>query len=99
MPFAPIDTRKCPAYADLMELRLEPDLAAKVEQWSARTGRPAGDLVQDALATYLAELSELGAMLEKRYNEIENGTVQPLTGEEAYRRLKESAARRRKSIA
>jgi len=82
-----------------MELRLEPGLAAKVAQWSARTGRPVAELVEDALASYLAEVTELSAMLERRCNEIENGTVQPLSGEEAYRRLKESAAQRRKSIA
>lgn len=82
-----------------MELRLEPGLAAKIEQWSARTGRPGGELVEDALASYLNELGELSEMLEKRCNEIENGTVQPLSGEEAYRRLKQSAAQRRKSIA
>lgn len=82
-----------------MEIRLEPELAAKVEEWSARTGYPAGKLVEDALASYLAELGEVRTMLERRYSEIENGTAQPLSGEEAYRRLKQSAAQRRKSIA
>lgn len=82
-----------------MEIRLEPDLAAKVEEWSARTGRPAGDLLEDALAGYLTELGELSSMLERRCREIESGTVEPLSGEEAHRRLKQSAAERRKSIA
>src|SRR5271166_3268849 len=54
-----------------MELRLEPGLAAKVAQWSARTGRPVAELVEDALASYLAEVTELSAMLERRCNEIE----------------------------
>ena len=35
-----------------MVLTLEPALAAKVERWSAETGRPAGELVEDAIAGY-----------------------------------------------
>ena len=42
-----------------MELRLEPELAAKVEQWSAETGRPAHELLENALTGYFAEVEEL----------------------------------------
>jgi hypothetical protein len=82
-----------------MELRLEPVLAAKVEQWSAETGRPAGELVEDAIAGYFNELGELHSTLDRRYDEIAAGCVQPLDGVEAYRLLKEREADRRKSIA
>jgi len=82
-----------------MELRLEPKLAAKVEQWSAETGRPAGELVEDAIAGYLSEQGDLRAMLDRRYSEIVTGYVQPMDGVEAYRLLKESAFARRESIA
>jgi len=82
-----------------MELRLEPVLAAKVDQWSAETGRPAGELVEDAIAGYFNELGELRSMLDRRYDEIAAGRVEPMDGVEARRLLKERAAARRKSIA
>ena len=56
-----------------MELRIEPGLAAKVEQWSAQTGRPVGDLLEDAIAGYFDELGELRSMLDRRYEEIVGG--------------------------
>jgi predicted DNA-binding protein len=82
-----------------MELRLEPVLAAKVEQWSAETGRPAGDLVEDAIAGYFSELEELRTTLDRRYDEIASGKVQLVDGAEASRLLRERAAARQKSIA
>ena len=82
-----------------MELRLEPVLAAKVEQWSVETGRPTGDLVEDAIAGYFSELEELRATLDRRYDEIASGKVQLVDGAEACRLLRERAAARQKSIA
>jgi hypothetical protein len=82
-----------------MELTLEPVLAAKVEQWSAETGRPAGELVEDAIAGYFNEVGELRTMLDSRYDEIASGKVQLVDGAEACRLLKERAAARQRSIA
>jgi hypothetical protein len=82
-----------------MELHLESALAAKVEQWSAQTGRPAEDLVEEAITGYFNELGELQSTLDRRYDEIDRGSVEPMSGDEAYRLLKERAAGRRKSIA
>ena len=36
---------RLPTFAALMELRLAPELARLVKQWSAQTERPAGELV------------------------------------------------------
>jgi predicted DNA-binding protein len=82
-----------------MELTLEPVLAAKVEQWSAETGRPAGELVEDAIAGYFNEIEGLRTMLDSRYDEIVNGKVQPLDGVEVCRLIRERAKARRKLIA
>ena len=82
-----------------MELRLEPELAAKVDQWSAETGRPVGELVEVAVAVYFSEIAELRTTLDRRYDEIVSGQVQPLDGPETVRLIKERAAARRKSIA
>ena len=82
-----------------MEVNLEPVLAAKVEQWSARTGRATGELVEDALAGFLSESGQLQDLLDCRYDEIASGKVQLVDGDEARRILKDRAAGRLKSIA
>ncbi len=51
-----------------MEVRLQPELAAKVKQWSAETGLPIGDLVEDAITGYFREVEELREMLDRRYD-------------------------------
>jgi len=87
------------AYAQNMELHLNPELTVKVEQWSARTGRPAGDLMEDALAGYLIEQADLGNLLDSRYDDLATGRVQAVDGAQAYELLQERARARRKSIA
>ncbi len=80
-----------------MVLSLDPALAAKVERWSAETGRPADELVEDAIAGYFNEIEELRSMLDCRYDEIAEGKVKLVDGAEAYRLLKERASSRRNS--
>jgi predicted DNA-binding protein len=82
-----------------MELTLEPGLSAKVEKWSVETGRPAGELVEDAIAGYFNEIEDLRVMLDSRYDDIVSGKVQLVDGAEACRLLKERAAARQRSIA
>jgi hypothetical protein len=82
-----------------MELRLEPKLASKVARWSAQTGRPAHDLVEDALESYLTELNTLRDKLDERYDAAASGSAPLVEGHTAYRLLKERAEKRRKSIA
>lgn len=91
--------RMCPAYAHLMEIRLQPALAAKVEQLSAQTGRPASEVVEEAVTGYFGELEQLRNTLDNRYDDVVNGRVESIEGPEAVRLIKERAAARRKSIA
>lgn len=72
-----------------MEVRLSPDLEAKLNQLSAETGRAKEDLVQDAMAGYLAELSQLRGTLDGRYDEIKSGRTKPIDGKEAFIRLRQ----------
>lgn len=62
-----------------MELHLTPDLEAKLNQLSAETGRAKEELVQDAMAGYLAELSKLRSTLDTRYDDIKSGRTKPST--------------------
>jgi hypothetical protein len=82
-----------------MEVRLEPELAAKVIQWSAESGQPVAHLVEGAITGYFTEVEELRAKLDRRYDEIVSGKVQGVDGPEAVRLIRERAAARRKSIA
>ena len=58
-----------------MEVHLTPDLEAKLNQLSAETGRAKEELVQDAMAGYLAELSQVRDMLDARYDDIKSGNA------------------------
>jgi hypothetical protein len=78
-----------------MEVRLEPELAAKVEQWSAETGRPVNDLIEDAITGYFSEVEQIKATLDRRYDDIVSGKVKGVPGDEAVRLIRERAARRR----
>jgi predicted DNA-binding protein len=60
-----------------MEVRLTPDLEAKLNQLSAETGRAKEELVQDAMAGYLAELSQVRSTLDARYDDIKSGRPSP----------------------
>ncbi|HXR38710.1 MAG TPA: hypothetical protein VN776_06440 [Terracidiphilus sp.] len=94
-----IDRKTAPAYAESMEVRLEPELAAKVEQWSVETGRPVGDLVEDAITGYFSEVQQLRETLDRRYDEMASGQVKGIPGDEARRMLEERIAARQRSIA
>ena len=78
-------------------MHLEPELAAKVDQWSAETGRPASELIEDAFAGYFGEVEDLRGMLGSRYEDIVSGRVKAIPGEEAIRLLQERAAARDRS--
>jgi hypothetical protein len=72
-----------------MELHLSnPELEARIDRWVSETGRPANELVEDALNGYLAELANIREMLDTRYEDIAGGKVQLIDGKEAFSRLR-----------
>lgn len=76
-----------------------PNLEAKINQWTTETGHSADELVEDALAAYLSELAEVREMLNSRYDDIESGRVKLIDGEEARARLKARTEAQRNRIA
>jgi hypothetical protein len=83
-----------------MELHLRnPELQVKVDQWVMDTGRPAQELLEDAVAGYFSELSQLRTTLDSRYDDIKSGCVQLIDGEEAFARLRAKSEARRHSLA
>jgi len=80
-----------------MEVSLNEDLADRLEQWAAKTGRGPEELIADAMAGYFEELARTRELLDSRYESIQSGKAEPIDGDEALRLLKErtDAQRRR----
>jgi predicted transcriptional regulator len=73
-------------------VRLKPETESRLQELAATSGRTPDELVEDAMAGYLAELAQVREMLDGRYDEIKSGGVKPVDGEEASNRLRRTAA-------
>jgi predicted transcriptional regulator len=81
-----------------MEIHLRPETESRVQELAAKTGRDTNELVEDAVAGYLEELSQVRGILDSRYEDLKSGRVKPLDGEAAFTTLrKKSEARRPRS--
>jgi predicted DNA-binding protein len=80
-----------------MVVHLKPETESRLKELSATTGRAPEDLVEDAMAGYLAELAEIRSALDDRYDEIKDGRVKPIDGEEALKRIRTRSEHRRRS--
>ena len=78
-----------------MEVRVTPEMAKKLNDLAATSGRAPEDIVEDALAGYLEEVASVRKTLDNRYDELKSDRVKPLDGEEAFRALREKSERRR----
>lgn len=81
-----------------MEVHFTPDVEKKLYDLAAQSGRGTDELLQDAFAAYFDELTQTREMLTSRYDELKNGSVKVIDGEEAFARLraKTEAQRNRK---
>ena len=80
-----------------MELNLRPETASRIQELSAKTGRPADELVEDAVAGYLKELAQTRDMLDARYDDLKSGRVTAIDGKEAFATLRSKSEERRRS--
>ena len=80
-----------------MVVQLKPETETRLRELAAATGRAPEELVEEAMAGYLAELAQLRATLDRRYDEIKTGRVKPVEGEEAFSRLRNKSEHRRSS--
>jgi len=72
-----------------------PELQAKVEQWVSETGRPAEELVEDAVARYFDELAQVRQTLDARYDGVKSGKVKLIPVEEVRAHFRAKGAARR----
>lgn len=78
-----------------MEVHFSPELEEKLNEQATLSGRPANELVQDAVAGWFDELAETRNMVDRRYDDIKSGKVKLIPGDEAFARLRERIDARR----
>lgn len=79
-----------------MEVHLTPNAQAKLDQMARDSGRRRDELVEDAVIGLYDELAYTREMLNRRYDALESGRVQPIDGEETYRLLMAKTEERRR---
>jgi predicted transcriptional regulator len=80
-----------------MVVHLKPETESRLQELAATTGRAPEELIEDAMAGYLAELNEVRSILDNRYDDIKNGRVAPIDGEEGFARLRQMSRDRRRA--
>ena len=80
-----------------MKVHLTPETAEKLDALAASSGRSPEDIVEDALAGYLEAVGSIRRAVDSRYDDLKNGRVKAIDGEEAFRQLREKSERRRSS--
>jgi len=71
-----------------MEVRLKPETVLRLNELSSKSGRPTDDLVEDAMAAYLAEVAEVRNRLDNRYDDVKSARVEPVDGETFFKDLR-----------
>ena len=74
-----------------MQVGFKPETESRLNELAAKTGRSPADLIEDAMAGYLAEVAETRNMLATRYDDIKSGRVKPIDGELAFARLRQKS--------
>ena len=80
-----------------MQIKFKPETESRLNELAAESGRSPDDLIEDAMAGYLAEVAGVRSMLAARYDDIKSGRVKPIDGEQAFARLRHKSKERRSS--
>jgi hypothetical protein len=70
-----------------MEVFLKRETELRLYELASKSGRPTDDLIEDAMAGYLAEAVEVRNILDSRYDDIKSGRVKPIDGEAFFESL------------
>jgi predicted DNA-binding protein len=71
-----------------MEVRFKPETELRLHELASKSGRPTDDLIEDAMAGYLAEVVEARSKLDSRYDDIKSGRVKPIDGDAFFESLR-----------
>jgi len=72
-----------------MEVRFKPETELRLSELASKSGRPTDDLIEDAMAGYLAEVSETGSTLNSRYDDIKKRAIDTIDGETFFESLRQ----------
>jgi len=81
-----------------MDVHFRPETESRLQELANKTGRPANDLVEDAMAGYLQELGGVREMLDSRYDDLKTGRVKAVDGEQAFADLRRRSQERKTSL-
>jgi hypothetical protein len=71
-----------------MEVRFSPEVEAKVVQMASDVGCPTDHFVESVLQGYFDDLAGVRQMLDRRYDEMEAGTVELIDGDTFFEELR-----------
>lgn len=80
-----------------MVVHLKAETESRLRKLAETTGRAPDELVEDAMAGYLAELAQVRETLDSRYDDVKSGQVQPIDGKQVFDRLHDKSEQRRRS--
>jgi predicted transcriptional regulator len=72
-----------------MEVRFKPETELRLQELASKSGHPTDDLIEDAMAGYLAEVVQVRSTLDTRYEDIQSGRVKPIDGEAFFEGLRQ----------
>jgi predicted transcriptional regulator len=78
-----------------MEVHLRPEIESRLQELAAKTRRAPDDLVEDAMAGYLQELSQVREAMDGRYDDLKSRRAKPIDGEDALANLRRKSEERR----
>jgi len=78
-----------------MEVHFRPETESRLQELAQQTGRAPDDLIEDAMASYLKELSEIRQTLDTRFDDVKSGKVQAIDGDSAFAELRRKSQTRR----
>ena len=77
-----------------MEVHVKPEVQAKLDQLVRESDRPTDELLEEAIVGYFDEVNNTRPLLDGRYDDLENGNVKLIDGNEIRTRLRAKSAAR-----
>jgi len=85
-------------YPKPMEIHFAPETEKKLKDLAAQSGRKTADeLVQEVIEGYFEELAQTRSMLNSRYDDLKDGSVKPIPGDEVAASFRDKSAAARRS--
>jgi predicted transcriptional regulator len=72
-----------------MEVHVKPETQSRLNELAMKSGRAPDDLIEDALAGYLEEVSLVREMLDSRYDDFKTGRIDTVDGERFFEDLRQ----------